>query len=253
VRHKGRYVLAPFVLFLGMAGYAPQNVKRADAFRKIAVKVTAPGYSKVRVRTREGYFLAASGHLAGSGARIRIICRVLFVLGSLALGYVGLGFADSHLYQAIEIRKFERAMGSAKPQIFAEGDVLGEIQIPRLEMDSIVVQGDSNADLGRAVGHLSASALPGEQGNIVLAGHRDTFFRPLRNIRQGDEIVFKTENSSFEYRVESTEVVAPSDVQVIAISTGHDLTLVTCFPFYFVGPAPKRFIVRATEVQGPSQ
>jgi len=184
---------------------------------------------------------------------IRIICRVLFVLGSLALGYAGFGFGDSHLYQAVEIRKFERAAGPTKAQIFAEGDVLGEIQIPRLEMDSIVVQGDSNAALRRAIGHVSESALPGQQGNIVLAGHRDTFFRPLRNVRQGDEIVLKTGNGSFHYRVESTEVVAPSDVQVMAPSNRYDLTFVTCFPFYFVGPAPKRFIVHAVEVDAASR
>jgi sortase A len=184
---------------------------------------------------------------------MRLVCRVLFTLGSLALGYAGYGFADSHIYQAVEMRKFERASGPAKTQLFAEGDVLGEIQVPRLRLNAIVVQGDSTADLTRAVGHLSHSALPGEWGNVVLAGHRDTFFRPLRNIRKGDEIRFKSGNGSLEYRVQSVKVVAPSDVQALAASTGHDLTFVTCFPFYFVGPAPKRFIVRATEVDAASK
>jgi sortase A len=179
---------------------------------------------------------------------IRMSCRVLFVLGGLALGYAAFGFADSHIYQAVEIRKFERAASPAQANILAEGDVLGEIHISRLQIKAIVVQGDSSTDLGHAVGHLSESALPGEQGNIVLAGHRDTFFRPLRNIRQGDEITFKTGSDTFHYHVESTEIVAASDIQILAPSAGHDLTLITCFPFYFVGPAPKRFIVRATEV-----
>lgn len=187
------------------------------------------------------------------GYTIRIICRLLFVLGSLALGYAGFGFADAHLYQAVEIRKFERAVGPVKARIFGDGDILGEIQVPRLHIDAIVVQGDSNADLRHAAGHLPESALPGERGNIVLAGHRDTFFRPLRNIRRGDEITFKAASGSFQYRVESTEVVAPSDVRVLATSTGHNLTFITCFPFYFVGPAPNRFIVHATELHGVSQ
>jgi LPXTG-site transpeptidase (sortase) family protein len=184
---------------------------------------------------------------------VRIVCGVLFVLGSLALGYAGFAFADSHLYQVIEIRKFEQATSPPKIEVFAEGDILGEIQIPRLQIDAVVVQGDSNADLRRAVGHLSGSPLPGQQGNIVLAGHRDTFFRPLRNIRRGDEIVFKTGNGSFHYRVESTEIVVPSDVQVLAPSNRYDLTFITCFPFYFLGPAPKRFIVHAVEVDAAFQ
>jgi len=179
---------------------------------------------------------------------IRIVCRVLFALGSLALGYAAFGFADSHFYQAVEIRKFEQVTTPIRPQILIDGDIIGEIQIDRLQIDAIVVQGDSNADLRHAVGHLPGSPLPGERGNVVLAGHRDTFFRPLRNIQKGDEITFKTGSGRFEYRVESTEVVAPSDVRVLAASTGNDLTFVTCFPFYFVGPAPKRFIVHATEV-----
>jgi sortase A len=117
----------------------------------------------------------------------------------------------------------------------------------------MVVQGDSPANLRRAVGHLSKSALPGEWGNVALAGHRDTFFRPLRDIRLGDEIRFTTSLRSFEYVVESIEVVAPTDIRVLESSTGHDLTLLTCFPFYYVGPAPKRFVVRAREVNGMPQ
>jgi len=102
--------------------------------------------------------------------------------------------------------------------------------------------------LRRAVGHLSKSALPGEWGNVALTGHRDTFFRTLRDIRLGDEIKFKTRERSFEYLVESVEVVAPTDIRVLESSTGHDLTLLTCFPFHYVGPAPNRFVVRAREV-----
>jgi sortase A len=112
----------------------------------------------------------------------------------------------------------------------------------------MVVEGESLANLRRAVGHISKSALPGEWGNVALAGHRDTFFRPLSDIRLGDEIRFQTPEYSFEYRVESIEVVAPDDLRVLQASVGHDLTFITCFPFHYVGPAPKRFVVRAREV-----
>jgi sortase A len=179
---------------------------------------------------------------------LRGACYFFLAFGVLALGYAGFVFADSHNYQAVEIRKFESASRPPKPRILVDGDVIGEIQVPRLGLNAIVVQGDSPATLRRAVGHLSESALPGEQGNVALAAHRDTFFRPLRDMRVGDEIRFKTPERSFEYLVESIEVVAPDNIQVLEPSTGRDLTLLTCFPFHYVGPAPKRFVVRAREV-----
>ncbi len=179
---------------------------------------------------------------------LRGACYFFLALGLLALGYAGFVFADSHVYQALEMKKFKQASPLSEPHILAEGEVIGEIQVPRLGLNAIVVQGDSPASLRRAVGHISKSALPGEWGNVALAGHRDTFFRPLRAIRLGDEIQFKTAQHSLRYVVESIEVVAPNDIQVLDPSTGRDLTLLTCFPFHFVGPAPKRFIVRAREV-----
>ncbi|MHB8501911.1 MAG: class D sortase [Candidatus Acidiferrales bacterium] len=181
---------------------------------------------------------------------LRGACYLLFAFGILALGYAGIVFADSHIYQAVEIQKLERASPTPIPPILTDGDMLGELQVPRLGLNAIVVQGDSTADLRRAIGHLSNSALPGEWGNVALAGHRDTFFRPLRDIRLGDEIRFKTRERSFEYVVESIEVVAPTDTRVLEATAGHDLTLLTCFPFHYVGPAPKRFVVRAHEVDG---
>jgi sortase A len=188
---------------------------------------------------------------AASSTRTHILrgaCYFFLALGLLALGYAGFVFADSYAYQALEMKKFEPPGLLYEPHILAEGDVIGEIQVPRLGLNVMVVQGDSPANLRRAVGHLSKSALPGEWGNVALAGHRDTFFRPLRDIRLGDEIRFKTRQGSFDYLVESIEVVAPTDIRVLESTTGHDLTLLTCFPFYYVGPAPKRFVVRAREV-----
>jgi sortase A len=172
------------------------------------------------------------------------------VLGILALGYAGFVFASSRAYQTLEMRKFKEAGRLSEPHLLADGDVLGEIQVSRLGLDAIVIQGDSPATLKRAVGHLSKSALPGEWGNVALAGHRDTFFRPLRDIRLGDVITFKTQERSFEYLVQSIEVVAPTNIRVLEPLTGHDLTLLTCYPVYYVGPAPKRLVVRAREVQG---
>jgi sortase A len=184
---------------------------------------------------------------------LRGACYFFLAIGLLALGYAGFVFADSHAYQALEMKKFKQAGRLSEPRNLVEGDVIGEIQVPRLRLNAMVVQGDSTANLKRAVGHLTKSALPGEWGNVALAGHRDTFFRPLRDIRLGDEIRFKTRERSFEYRVESIEVVAPTDIRVLEAWTGHDLTLLTCFPIHYVGPAPKRLVVRAREVDGMMQ
>jgi sortase A len=175
-------------------------------------------------------------------------CYFFLAFGVFALGYAGFVFADSNAYQALEMKKFEQPGRLSEPHILAEGEVIGEMQVPRLGLSVMVVQGDSHASLRHAVGHLAKSALPGEWGNVALAGHRDTFFRPLRDIQLGDEIRFMTLEHNFEYVVESIEVVAPTDIRVLEPSSGHDLTFITCFPFYYVGPAPKRFVVRAREV-----
>jgi sortase A len=180
-------------------------------------------------------------------------CYFFLAFGFLALGYAGFVLADSRAYQALETKKFSQAALLSEPHIMVEGDVIGALQVPRLGLEVIVVQGDSPTSLRRAVGHLANSAMPGERGNVALAGHRDTFFRPLRDIQPGDEIRFKSRERSFDYRVESVEVVGPTDMYVLESSTGHELTLLTCFPFYYVGPAPKRFVVHAREIDGDAQ
>jgi sortase A len=179
---------------------------------------------------------------------MRAACYFFLALGVAALGYAGYVSADSKAFQAVEKDKFAQAIVPQIPRVPREGDVIGEIQVPRLGLDAMVIQGESANNLRRAVGHLSNSAMPGEWGNVALAGHRDTFFRSLRDIRAGDEIRFKTAGGAFKYRVASIEIVGPRDTKVLQPSSGRDLTLITCFPFSFVGRAPGRFVVRATEV-----
>jgi LPXTG-site transpeptidase (sortase) family protein len=186
--------------------------------------------------------------LAASAQRLRYAYYLFVGIGLLALAYSGFVFADARVYQAFQARKFTQASPLVEPHIALQGEVLGALLVPRLGLKVIVVQGDSAANLRRAVGHLSTSALPGEWGNVALAGHRDTFFRPLRNAQVGDEIDFTTAQQRLMYVVDSIQIVAPNDIEVLAPITGRHLTLITCYPFYFVGPAPKRFIVRAHEV-----
>jgi sortase A len=125
------------------------------------------------------------------------------------------------------------------------GSVLGQIEIRKIGLAVMILQGTDNYALRRAVGHIQDTSLPGQQGNVAIAGHRDTFFRGLRKIAKNDEITLTTWSGSFRYVVDFSEVVEPSDTEVLDPSSEAILTLVTCYPFYYVGPAPKRFIVRA--------
>jgi LPXTG-site transpeptidase (sortase) family protein len=102
-----------------------------------------------------------------------------------------------------------------------------------------------------AVGHIPGTALPGDKGNVAVAGHRDTFFRGLRDIRRGDLIDFETLRGNYAYRVEGTEIVKPEDVSVLNAGAYPELTLVTCYPFTWIGSAPDRFIVRARQLAQP--
>ena len=122
-----------------------------------------------------------------------------------------------------------------KARACREGSLIGRIEIPRLALSVVVVEGIDKTTLRRAVGHIPGTALPGEAGNVGLAGHRDTFFRPLKDLKIKDEIQFSTLKGNFKYQVESLRMVEPENVGVLAPSGENVLTLVTCYPFYFVG------------------
>ena len=126
-----------------------------------------------------------------------------------------------------------------------EGEPLGRLEVPRLGLSVIVSQGVSTGTLRRSVGHIPGTALPGELGNVGIAGHRDTFFRPLKEIRKNDILALTTLEGAYQYVVDSTEIVSPDNVKVLDPTDHPTLTLVTCYPFYYVGSAPKRFIVQA--------
>jgi sortase A len=132
------------------------------------------------------------------------------------------------------------------PPVLPEGALLGRVEIPRLNLAAIVKQGVSQATLSSAVGHVPSTQAAGEVGNFAIAAHRDTLFRALKDIRIGDEIDFQSTNGAFDYQVISTRIVKPSDVSVLRPQgSEHLLTMITCYPFYYVGSAPKRFIVTA--------
>jgi sortase A len=180
---------------------------------------------------------------------LRCASYFFLLLGVAAAGYAGYTAGDAQVYQRVELRKFDRVAPLTEPRLLTLGEVFGEIEIPNLALKAVVVEGDSPAVLRRAVGHLPETAMPGEWGNLALAGHRDTFFRPLRHVRPGDLITLRSlRGERFQYRVESTSVVSPTDIEVLKPANGRKLTLITCFPFDYVGAAPNRFIIRAVEV-----
>ena len=202
--------------------------------------------------------------------------HLFFAVGILALGYVGFVLLDARLYQADQSRRFQEELKNIKPPIIgdqpphgstislqpSEAEVrveggesagtsrtsLGRIEIPTIGLAAMILEGTDARTLRRAVGHIPGTPLPGQQGNVAITGHRDTFFRPLRNILKNDEIRLTTLSGSYRYRVDSIKVVEPEDTEVLDNSDDEILTLVTCYTFYFVGPAPKRFIVRAHRV-----
>ena len=187
---------------------------------------------------------------------LRRLERALVIVGVVALGYCGWVWAESFLYQSFENRELEKilASGPAPPaatagvvgvRVIAPGSTIGRIEIPRLGVTAIVRAGSDARTLQLAVGHIPGTAYPGEAGNVGLAGHRDTFFRRLRDIRTDDAIEVVTAEGRFTYRVQRTDIVQPSDVWVLDPTTQPSLTLVTCYPFSYVGAAPERFIVRA--------
>lgn len=189
---------------------------------------------------------------------VRRLERLLLIVGIASLGYYGYVSAETALYQSFENRELDSILASAPPpQIMAHapatrrrvapatGAPLGRIEIPRLGVSAIIRAGSDARTLRLAVGYIPGTALPGDGGNIGLAAHRDTFFRRLRDIRTNDEIRLVTPQGSFAYVVERTNVVRPRDTWVLDQTPEPTLTLVTCYPFTYVGSAPQRFIVRA--------
>jgi len=186
--------------------------------------------------------------------------RALILAGALALICWG--------YLFMEERRFQRAAGNlleqkmlhasgvlgrgdtSRNQILAKprpGDIVGRIEIPCIHVSVIVLEGSDSRILRVAAGHVPGTALPGTIGNVGIAAHRDTFFRPLSEIRPNDMITLTSLHGIFRYRVDSMEIVDPNDVQVLHRTKDAELTLVTCYPFYYVGSAPKRFIVHARQ------
>ena len=204
--------------------------------------------------------------IAGASTRslsrgLRALEIALMILGMSALGW----FASTELAtvrdQATWARELESQIASrerapvhvdpaattpvARLRTVAPDQVVARLELRRLGLSVVAREGTGPALLERAAGHIPATALPGEAGNAAFAAHRDTFFRPLEKVRAGDEVIVTTVTGRHRYIVRDTRVVSPLDVAVLDPTPGPTLTLITCFPFRYIGPAPERFVVRA--------
>ena len=205
--------------------------------------------------------------------------RALFLAGILFLGIYAWAYIDARLYEREQERLLQQAIAAGPPPAVEgthaaaetdsfeslsaerqqpeekpaappeEGELIGRIKVPRLGVSAILMEGVGKKTLRRGAGHIPATAMPSEEeGNVGVAAHRDSFFRGLKDIREDDTIELTTLDGTFRYEVEWTKIVTPDDVSVLAPTEDAALTLVTCYPFYYVGSAPKRFIVRARRI-----
>lgn len=191
----------------------------------------------------------------------RLLERWLLGLGVVFLGAGGAELWIAHDYQVAAARQLdalragrwaatEAPVAESAPANAHGPIVVGRLRIPRVGLSAMIAEGTSASTLRRAIGHLPESELPGQPGRTVLAGHRDTFFRDLGRLRPGDGIEVSTANGDFDYRVASTAVVPSASEGVVHGGPPSSLTLVTCYPFDYLGPAPLRFVVRAELLHG---
>jgi sortase A len=194
---------------------------------------------------------------------LRWIERGFLLVGIICLGAWTWTWLDARVYQALENRHLDRLLRTAhqalgasarpasRPRHDAAADEsappIGRLEIPRLRYSAIVAEGIDARTLRRAVGHLPGTPLPGEAGNVVLAGHRDSFFRILKDVHPNDRLRLATPQGWFEYTIVDLAVVDSDETRVLDPSEKPTLTLITCYPFNYIGPAPRRFVVTALQ------
>ena len=185
---------------------------------------------------------------------MRAFERALFAIGFIALGSYGMAHLAAAREQAALSRELDRARAhvvtvhtsaASDRAVLPPRALVGRIEIRRLKLSAVAREGVDVRTLRGSIGHVPGTALPGTDGNAAFAAHRDTFFAPLRDVRKGDEVVVTTADAVHRYSVVRTQVVDPSDVSVLEATDAPTLTLVTCYPFDYVGSAPSRFIVQA--------
>jgi sortase A len=175
----------------------------------------------------------------------RIASTALVMCGLALLGYAGTEYWKMyHSQHELEVQwQSQMSARTATERPLSAYDMLTKVSIPSIGLDAIVVEGASHKQLSIGPGHIVETAMPGEQGNAVITGHRDTFFRHIYELNKGDEILVRRNGQVFHYRVTGKKIVQPEDVSVLKQTSDAQLTLITCYPIWYIGPAPKRLVV----------
>ena len=213
-------------------------------------------------KTRSRTEARDSAPKAGGGLRLWA-SRLLFLIAALCLGIYASVSLEARWTDFVALQKLENARSAflleaedaaeAEEETFsfphpAPGELVGHLEISRIDLSAVVLEGAEEKLLRKSAGRVPGTALPGEKGNLAVAAHRDRHFRPLANVEVGDEISLTTAYGDFLYEVESTKVVGPEEIEVLNDQGGETMTLLTCYPFSYIGPAPKRFVVVARRV-----
>src|SRR5579871_5719312 len=186
----------------------------------------------------------------------RIVSLALIVFGISLLGYVGGEYWKMYLSQKNLEAQWEdqaAALNASNHLPLAPEQMLTRLLVPRIGIDAIVVEGASRKELSEGPGHMKQTAQPGETGNAVITGHRDTFFRHIYELNKGDQIQVRRSGRTFTYEVTGKKIVMPEDISVIKPTNNPQLTLITCYPTYYIGPAPKRLVVFSKLVDSDGQ
>lgn len=187
---------------------------------------------------------------------------LLIVLGALLLAYVGLQYgqmfwSQRHLQDEWVREQQKQAQSQNKAatakSVALKDDGLTRLSIPSISFDAVVVEGTSNRALLLGPGHLEDTPAPGNAGNSVISGHRDTFFRHIHELEKGDQILVQRKGRTFHYEVTGKHIVQPTDVSVLKPSKETQLTLITCYPTYYIGPAPERLVVTSKLIDNSAQ
>jgi sortase A len=165
--------------------------------------------------------------------------------GLLLLLYVSSQYWQMYTVQRRLAAEWQRQSAGPANIASRDGNALVRLTIARINLDAVIVEGTSRKSLKLGPGHMKDSALPGSSGNSVIVAHRDTFFRHLDKLREGDEIELRRRSAVYRFEVTGRRVVEPTDLSALRQSTSAQLTLITCYPTHYVGPAPKRLVVVA--------
>lgn len=181
-----------------------------------------------------------------SRSSLGAISRLFLVIGLGLIGYVASQYWGMYRGQHQLQAQWEKQVALAATPSLSKvppAEILTRVSIPKIKLDAIVVEGATPKQLAMGPAHMTETAYPGETGNAVITGHRDTFFRHIYELQKGDTILISRNGESFKYEVTGKKIVKPTDVSVLKQTSDPQLTLITCYPTYYIGPAPDRLVV----------